>query len=123
MVNLITRYKKTTAFMAGILSVAMFAPYFQVWAGVIGFSVLLYLLLCENKAKELFKIGYAFGFAHFAIGFSWVGNALLIDAERFGWLYPITLLAAGSFFGLFAAVPALMVVKGRTVLGKWLLFC
>ncbi len=123
MTNLMIKYQKTTAFMAGALSVAMFAPYFQIWAGVIGFSVLLYLLLNESKTKDLFKIGYAFGFAHFAIGFSWVGNALLIDVERFGWLYPITLLAAGSFFGLFAAVPAAIIAKGRTTIGKWLMFC
>jgi apolipoprotein N-acyltransferase len=43
---------------------------------------LLHLLIETKEKKELFKIGYAFGFAHFAFGFSWVGNALLIEAEN-----------------------------------------
>lgn len=123
MLDIIIRYKKITAFFAGALSVAIFAPYFQVWAGVIGFSILVYLLLNENKPRELFKIGYSFGFSYFALGFSWVGNALLIDAKQFGWLYPISLVLAGFFFGLFVAVPAALTIKGRNSFSKWAIFC
>ena len=54
-----------------------------------------------EKPKEAFAFGYWFGFGYFACGLSWIGNALLIDAQTFGWLYPLVFLASGAFFGLF----------------------
>lgn len=64
--------------------------------------------------KQAFACGYWFGFGWFACGLSWVGNALLIDAAAFGWLYPLTLLAAGAFFGLFAGIPAALAGISKT---------
>ncbi len=117
------KYKKLCAFIFGGLSVLAFAPRFWVWFAFIGFSLLMYLSVNTSSKKDLFKIGYAFGFAHFAFGFSWVGNALLIDAAKFGWLYPITFLASGAFFGLFFAVPVMLSGLGKTNVQKWLMFC
>lgn len=115
-------YKKICAFGMGWLSVLAFAPKFWVLFAYVGFSYLLYLLVKTKEKKELFKIGYAFGFAHFAFGFAWVGNALLIDAKQFGWLYPITLIASGAFFGLFFAIPAFMIYFAVTKWKKWIVF-
>lgn len=123
MYNLIAKYKKITAFVAGALSVLVFAPYFQLWAGFISFSLLVYLLIRGENWKENFKTGYAFGFAHFALGFSWIGNALLIDVEKFGWLYPIVLIASGGFFGLFTAFPAALSAIGCSKFRRWFIFC
>lgn len=53
---------------------------------------------------------------------SWVGNALLIDAAAFGWLYPLTLLAAGAFFGLFAGIPAALAWYFKNTYARWLAF-
>lgn len=122
MINILNRFYKLSALAAGALSVLVFAPYFQVWVGVITFSILFYLLSQAKKVRQALAIGYWFGFAHFALGFAWVGNALLIEPERFGWLYPITLIAAGGFFGLFVLLPSYMSFKGQDVWSKWLLF-
>lgn len=116
------QYKKICAFVFGWLSVLAFAPRFWIAFAFLSFSYLLHLLIETKEKKELFKIGYAFGFAHFAFGFSWVGNALLIEAEKFGWLYPITLMAAGAFFGLFFAVPAVCTYFAKTSWQKWICF-
>ncbi len=72
--------------------------------------------------KTNFALGYLFGFGFYALGFSWVGNALLIDAPRFGWLYPITLAAAGAFFGLFIAIPACLSTYFKPLQAKVLSF-
>ena len=121
MQNLIA-HKKMCAFVAGGLSVLAFAPRFWVLFAFFSSSYLLYLLVSEKDKKELFGIGYAFGFAHFAFGFAWIGNALLIDVKQFGWLYPITLLAAGAFFGLFYAIPSVCTYFGKTKWKKWVVF-
>ena len=108
--------------MAGAFSVPAFAPYYCWWCAFLSFSILLYLLLNAKGCKQAFGIGYSFGFSHFALGFSWVGNALLIEPEKFGWLYPVTLAAAGGFFGLFIALPAMLSVFAGKDWQKWLSF-
>ena len=118
----IQKYKKLSAFVFGGLSVLAFAPRFWILFAFVGYSVFIRLLTITSEKKNLFKIGYIFGFTHFALGFSWVGNALLIDVIKFGWLYPITLFALGAFFGLFFAFPAVMTSWGKTKWQKWLIF-
>lgn len=51
-------------------------------------------------------IGWWFGFGYFLLGFYWVGNAFLVDAEKFAFLLPlaVTLLPAG--LALFTAATA-----------------
>ena len=116
------RHPKITAFFAGALSALAFAPHYYIFLAFLSFSTLLYLLIKAPTAKRAFSVGYCFGFAHFACGFSWVGNALLIDIARFGWLYPIVLLASGTFFGFFFAIPATMTFISKKTWQKWLIF-
>lgn len=106
MLNKLLQYKKTLALLLGAISVCSLPPYYVFPILFFSLSSLLLLLIKTDKPKTAFAIGYWFGFGFFAVGLSWVGNALLIDAKAFGWLYPITLAAAGGFFGLFIAVPA-----------------
>lgn len=72
--------------------------------------------------KSAFTLGYWFGFAYFACNLSWIGNALLIDAQHFGWLYPIALLSSGAFFGLFVAFPAMLCRYFKNIYAQWLSF-
>lgn len=118
----IASHGKIFAFLAGALSVAGFAPVYCLPAAVIAFSLLLYLLLKAPSYKKAFTLGYAFGFAHFSFGLSWIGNALLIEPEKFAWLYPFVLLASGSFFGLFFAFPAFIGHYASRPWQKWLSF-
>ena len=118
----ITKYKKICAFILGWISILAFAPNFCIASAFFSFSGLMYLLLNTQGKKNLFKLGYSFGFAHFAFGFSWIGNALLIETDKFGWLYPITLIASGAFFGLFFAIPACLTYFAKTRWKKWLAF-
>lgn len=118
----IRQHENWCVFVLGGLSALTFAPRFWLWFAVAAFAYLMYLSVNTSNKKDLFRIGYVFGFAHFAVGFSWIGNALLIDAVKFGWLYPITLLASGAFFGLFFAFPVLLTYWGKTKWQKWIVF-
>ncbi len=119
----LARYPKCSAFVAGLAGMFSFAPYFNILAAWGSFIVLMYLLLEAEGWKKKFKLGYIFGFGYFAGGFAWIGNAVLIEPDEFGWLYPVILVAAGVFFGLFAAVPAACMGLAKNKLGEWSVFC
>lgn len=105
MTGKILRHPNILAFVCGSLCVGALPPYYLFPLLFAGLSGLLYLIDGAPSSRKAFGIAYAFGFAFFAFGLSWIGNALLIDAQTFGWLYPVVFLACGFFFGLFIAVP------------------
>ena len=93
----------------GGVSGFIFPPFDNACTGYIAFiSFLSFLFFAERSKKELFWYSYVFGFAFFAVSFSWINNALLVDEERLGSFVPLTIFAIGSFFGLFWAIPAVV---------------
>lgn len=122
MPDILRRYPKILALLAGTFSVLSLPPYlnFPVLFATLG---CLLLLLDEAPSfRAAFARGYWFGFGYFAAGLAWIGNALLIDAQSFGWLYPIAFLASGAFFGLFIAVPAWLAYWFKNFYAKYLAF-
>ena len=99
------KQKYYLAVFLGVISVWSFPPYFILPLFFVSIAGLLWLNEDIDVKKQSFRLGWFFGFGHFAYGLSWIGNALLIDITSFGWLYPITLILSGSFFGLFFAIP------------------
>lgn len=115
------RYYKFSAFLCGMLLAAALPPFYQLWAAFAAFGFCVFLCCRVEKLLSLAAIGYWFGFGYFAIGFYWIGNALLVDIERTGWLYPITLVLNGAFFGLFTIVPFMLTKFSKSVILKVLL--
>ncbi|MFN0265182.1 apolipoprotein N-acyltransferase [Tepidamorphus sp. 3E244] len=62
----------------------------------------------RDELLTAFAVGWCFGFGYFLTSLWWIGNALLVDAETFGWLVPFatTLLPAG--LALFTGLGALI---------------
>lgn len=56
------------------------------------------------RLRGAFSTGWWFGFGFFLAGLWWIGNAVLVEADAFGWLLPfaVLLIPAGLavFFGL-----------------------
>lgn len=117
-----TKYPKILSLIMGVLAVSALPPYYLFFSLFISFSVLLYLLNGAQKPKSSFAYGYWFGFGFYAVGLSWINNALMLDLPRLGWLIPITFCASGAFFGLFAAIPALISHFFRNFYAKILSF-
>lgn len=113
---------KKSSILLGLISVSALPPYYLFPILFFSLSTLLWLLIPEQKFKSAFAKGYWFGFAFFGLGFSWASNALLIDAAVFGWLYPISILASGVFFGFFIGIPAGLTCYFKTPFAKFLAF-
>ena len=116
------RRYKTSALLFGLLLVAALPPFYHTWAAFAAFCGVFALSQGQNSVKRLSAIGYWFGFGYFSAGFYWVGNALLIDAAKTGWMYPFVLLLGGGFFGLFTIFPFALMKFGKTQFSKILLF-
>ena len=108
------RKYKTSALLFGLLLVAALPPFYHTWA-------VFALSQKQSSVKRLSAIGYWFGFGYFSAGFYWIGNALLIDAAKTGWLYPFVLLLGGGFFGLFTIFPFAVMKLGKNIFSKILL--
>lgn len=108
----------------GAITSLIFPPFVNAFWGYLALIAFLYLLFNkEHNKKQLFALAYAFGFGFFAIGFSWINNALLIDEEKFIAFIPLVICAIGFFFGLFWAIPAIFITLGRNIYTKMILFC
>jgi apolipoprotein N-acyltransferase len=115
------------AFVAGAISVFGLAP-FHIWpAFCIGVSVLLVLLAGSAQAGSAkarlgsgFGRAWCFAFGYFFFGLSWVGEAFLVDAEKFAALMPlaISILPAGLalFWGVAGAAFAMLKPRGALAL-------
>lgn len=112
--QILTAHPKKISFIFGALSVLALPPYYCLPLLFITISGLFYLINKSDSPKQAFSRGYWFGFGFFGLGFSWIGNALLVEGGIVSWLYPLVPLVSGAFFGLFIGFPALLthIIKG-----------
>ena len=103
------------AFILGSLVPLAYAPFFLAPIFFISYGLMFYAALAhaENRNAQpwaMARLGWVFGFGQFFFGLLWMGEAFLVEADRFLWALPfaITLLPAGlalfvgAAFGLWA---------------------
>jgi apolipoprotein N-acyltransferase len=74
------------------------------------FPPLVWLIDGARRDRAAFAAGWWFGFGHFSAGLYWIANAMLVDAERFGWMIPFAIFGLGGLLGIF---PGLAAVAAR----------
>lgn len=100
------------AMAAGALSVLALPP-FGFWPVLfIGIPALLLLVDGAGTWRRAATAGWWWGYGHFVAGCYWIGVALLVDPDRFGWLLPFATLGLPLIFALF---PALATALARLV--------
>jgi len=99
------------AFAAGAASALALAP-IDLWpAPFVTFAILTWLIDGAAAGRwggmlAAAATGWCFGFGYFLAGLYWVGYAFLVDAQTFGWLLPIAVLALPAGLALFTAFGA-----------------
>lgn len=85
------------AFGAGTLSVLSFAPWHLPFVLFATLPVLVWLIDGARDPKDAAFAGWWFGLGYFLLNLFWIGEAFLVEAEKFAWLMPIavTLLPMG----------------------------
>jgi len=106
----------------GMLLTSALPPFYQIWVIFPSLAIALYLCCQTDSLKRLIGLGYWFGFGFFAVGFYWIGNALLVDMAKTGWLCPIALFCNGAFFGIFVIFPFAVTKLSKNIWAKMFLF-
>jgi apolipoprotein N-acyltransferase len=85
------------AIFAGAISVLAFAPVFFFPVLYLTMPVLVWLIDGSDGPRGAARDGWAFGFGYFLANLFWVGEAFLVEAEKFALLMPfaVTILPAG----------------------------
>lgn len=101
--------RTTVAIGAGGLSALAFAPIFAFPVLFLTFPVFVWLIDASPGWRRAASAGWLFGFGYFFFNLFWVGEAFLVEADKFAWLLPfaVTLLPAGlALFWAAAAAAA-----------------
>ncbi len=89
------------AYLAGALMTLGFAPY-HAWPVVfISLPLFYQLLMTRERRAQALWCGFFFGYGYFMAGTWWIGNALLVDAAKFGWMLPFSILGLSAVLALY----------------------
>src|SRR5690348_13717252 len=84
-----------SAFALGVVLTAALPPVFALPLAFVAFTGLAWLLDGAREGRKPLRAalitGWWFGFGYFVSGLYWIANALLVDAQQFGWLIPFAI--------------------------------
>jgi len=108
--------RAAVAIAAGGLSALAFAPIFAFPVLFLTFPIFVWLIDASPGWRRAASAGWLFGFGYFFFNLFWVGEAFLVEADKFAWLLPfaVTLLPAGLalFWAAAAAVARTIWLQG-----------
>jgi apolipoprotein N-acyltransferase len=104
------------AFLAGTLSVAAMAPFFFSPVLFVTLPVLVWLIdgsraegadpAWWRAALRAGQTAWWFGFGYFLFGLFWIGEAFLVEADKFAWLMPFAVVSLPAGLALFTGLAA-----------------
>lgn len=100
--------RNIVAFALGAIAVAAQPPVSALPVLIVSFVGLVWLMDGASRRWRAFADGWMFGAGYFAAGLYWISNALLVDADRFGWLIPLALGGLSFGLGLFNGLAILI---------------
>lgn len=107
-------------FLAGALMSFAFAPYYFWLIIFISLPVFYVLLTASSSYKQAARRGFYFGYGFFMAGTWWIANSLLVDADKFAWLLPFSILGLSAVMGLWFGVLGILVHHLRPLMSPLL---
>ncbi len=99
------------AFVTGAIIVPALAP-LNLWPFLfLGFSAFYIVLSSATKTRTAFAYGWLFGFGYFLFSLSWIGNALLVEGNKFIWAWPFAVAGLPALLALFTATACALTVR------------
>ena len=98
-------HPKISAFLGGIGCALAHAPLFFT-PGLIGFSVLVYLVYTSKNMREAIGRNFAFGYGYFGYGLYWIAIGITVYIDDFWWMIPICLIGMPLIFCILTSFAA-----------------
>ena len=109
------------ALMGGVATLSF--PPAHIWPVLyLVFPSFLWLLAGAGHARAAFALGWWFGLGLYGASLYWIGNALLISTDGYGWLLPLAALGLPAVLAVYSGLAALAAWCGRNHLQRGLLF-
>jgi apolipoprotein N-acyltransferase len=115
----------TLAFLLGVLAAGAFAPLHLVFLLIPAMTGLVWLVFSKHSVRAALGVGWWFGLGHFSTGLYWISNALLVQAERFGWMAPFAVFGLAAILAFFPALTTALtrkVARQGNPVGRILIF-
>lgn len=116
-------WRVLAAMLFGLAATLTLSPFYFLPLLPVAFCGLYWLLVAVPSRRRAALDGWWFGVGMFASGLYWIANALLVDAEKFGWLVPIAAVGISGGLALFPALAAAVFFRFRRLggfRGVWL---
>ena len=113
----LTGWKRWTfAWLLGLGSVLALPPVGLFPVLFLALPALVWQIDGTATRRAAFAVGWWFGLGHFMAGTYWISNSLLVEADRFAWLIPPTLIGISAYLAIY---PALACAFARWVRPGW----
>ena len=89
------------AILAGAVMTLGHAPIGLPWVLFLAVPVLVWLWAVSPTGAAAFWAGWGAGFGYFVTGLHWIGNAFLVDPDKFLWLIPLGVAALPAGLAIF----------------------
>ncbi len=108
-----TRYPKTIALAAGLISATGFAPLGWWPATLIAFAVLIAIVERAPTRRAAFARGWLFGVGHFTLGLNWIAHAFDFQNAMPHWLGYIAVVLLSLYLAVYPGLAALLAFSAR----------
>ncbi len=92
------------AWLFGLASVLALPPVGWWPALFVALPALVWQIDGTATRRAAFAVGWWFGLGHFMAGTYWISNSLLVEADRFAWLIPPTLVGVAAYLAVYPAL-------------------
>lgn len=110
------------AWLLGAVATLSLPPLHGLVALYLTIPVLIWMLAGCRRRRGAFALGWWFGFGYFVTSLYWIGNALLVDGDRFAWMLPFAIAGLPAFLAFYPGLALLVASFGRSHLERALWF-
>lgn len=108
-------WRNAAAFLLGVGATMALPPLYIIPFLFISLPGLVWMVQSAGRPRRAFLDGWCFGLGYYCFGLYWISNALLVDADKFGWMVPFAVAGLSTGFALYNGLVTLVLYRFRSL--------